>query len=268
MISSSVASWPDAWPRRPHLRVYWVLLVGVLISVLLVLGLMLISTGPPAAAAAAVLLWGGFHIGATAIGLRFFLRPYSRRRSTIELAGPALFIRYRSARVTVAAFGIPYAVTGGLILVGVGLRRDDVVAVVFGGLPIAVGAVLGVLAVRVARGHYGLYLNPDEVQWRSLRRTVAVSWDVVRGVVARHTPELVGPIGPTEQGLYIQVRLHAVRIVGSGTPPDDDILIPAGQLTAAPALAFWVVEHYFRHPEHRHELGTDAAIERIRRGPV
>ncbi len=167
----------------------------------------------------------------------------------------------------VAMFGDPYLVAGGLMTLGVGLRLNDGVIVFYAGVPIAVGVVLGVLVLPALRGRYALRLTPDEVQWHTVQRTVAVSWDIIDGIEAEHTPEYEGMSAAPHQGLHIRIQLIRFRIAGSGKPPEPDILILAGQLTAAPALAFWVIEHYLRHPEHRHELGTEAAIERIRRGP-
>lgn len=40
--------------------------------------------------------------------------------------------------------------------------------------------------------------------------------------------------------------------------------IPAGHLTIHPALAYKALVYYHEHPERRAELGTDAALERIR----
>lgn len=268
MIVSPDVPWPNDWPRRPHLRVYYyVMVVGALLSALLVFGMtrLLVARSSPAEVALLLLL-GGLFVGWVAYGAVFFLFPYFRRRSTIGTVGPALAIRYRSGRVILVVIGVPYAMAGGLLLLGAGLRRDDPVVMISAGVCIALGAVVGVVVLGVRRRNYGLRLTPTEVQWHSVKRTVAVRWDVVYDVCAEHTPEYDG-FGSTNPGLHIRLSLHAFRIAGSGKPPEDDILIPAGQLTAAPALALWVVEHYFRHPEHRHEMGTEAATERIRRGP-
>jgi hypothetical protein len=46
------------------------------------------------------------------------------------------------------------------------------------------------------------------------------------------------------------------------------IVIRGAQLAVDPALAFWTVRHYFTHPDHRTELGTEAAALRVRAGDV
>lgn len=267
MIVSTVGAWPDRWPRWPHLRVYCYLVCGALLAALWVFALTIFVADPSPAFAAFQVVIGGALIGCLVHGVQFFLHPYFRRRSTVELVEQALVIRYRSARVSVAMFGGTYMAAGGLMIIGVGLRLDDAVTVVFGGMPTALGAIVGVLAVNARRGRYHLGLTPHEVQWRTTQRTVSVSWDIVAGIDPEHVLEYEWPGGSPHQGLNVRVRLQRFRVAGSGKDPEDDILVPAGQLSAAPALTFWVLDHYFRHPAQRHELGTEAAIERIRRGP-
>ncbi len=46
------------------------------------------------------------------------------------------------------------------------------------------------------------------------------------------------------------------------------IVIRGGTLSVDPALAFWTLRHYFTHQAARAELGTDAAVERMRSGAV
>lgn len=268
MIVSPRVPWPDSWPRWPHLRVYYFVLFGGAIHTVLAIGLVyLATTAPDPAEVGLYILFQGFVISMFGYGLFFLLAPYFRRRSRIETVEPALVIPCRSVRVVVAKIGVPYMVAGGLILLGVGLRLGDGVIVFYAGLPIAVGVALGVLVLPAHRGRYALRLTPEQVQWHSVQRSVAVSWDIVDGIHAEHSPEYEGLGTDPHQGLHIRIDLIRFRIAGSGKPPECDIMILTGRLTAAPALAFWVIEHYFTHPEHRHELGTEAALERIRRGP-
>lgn len=268
MIVSPRVPWPARWPRWPHLRVYYfVLFGGVLNAALAVAVFFFGALEPNPAEAVFYLILEGFVISCWAYGLFFFFAPYFRRRSRIETVASALFIPCRSVRVVVAKIGLPYTLAGGVVLLGVGLRLGDVVVVFYAGLPIAVGVVLGVLVLPFSRDRYALRLTPQEVQWHSAQRSVAVSWDIVDGITAEHSPEYEGLAADPHQGLHIRIHLIQFRIAFSGKPPEDDIMILAGRLTAAPALAFWVLQHYHSHPEHRHELGTEAALERIRRGP-
>jgi hypothetical protein len=44
--------------------------------------------------------------------------------------------------------------------------------------------------------------------------------------------------------------------------------ILAGYLSVDPATAYYMLHHYLQHPELRHELGTQAGVERISTGDL
>lgn len=264
MILSASAPWPDGWARRPHPRFRALLVCLAAFGALLIFASGLLLAGPTPASASLAVVWGGLHLGAVAWCLQFKLRPYARSTSTVDLAGPALVIPYRSRPGTWTTSAVPVLVAGGLVVAGVGARLGDPDAVLSGVVTAAAGLFVVAVALLARRRRFGLYLTPHDVALRTWLRTARLGWDEVNQVYASHNPEdswfARGGEGP-------QIEIHAPRVV-QPTMQGGGITVTAGQLTAAPALAFWVVEHYFRHPEHRHELGTDAAIERIRRGPV
>lgn len=263
MILSTPAPWPDRWARRPHPRFYAIFAGSVLVS-----GVFLLVTGtglatPSRAGVVGLVGAAALLIGAAVWCFQFKLRPYFRRTSTVDLVGPALVIRYRSRHGTWMTSAVPVLVTGGLVVAGVGGGLGDSNAVLSGVLTAVAGLFVVAVALLARRRRFGLYLTPHDVALRTWLRTARLGWDEVSRVYASHIPEdswfVRGGAGP-------QIEIRAPRVV-QPTMPGGGITITAGQLTAAPALAYWVVEHYFHHPEHRYELGTDAAIERLRRGP-
>lgn len=116
----------------------------------------------------------------------------------------------------------------------------------------AIGAVLGIsgLATAWRRGGVGhLKLTPAMIEVADILATRMYEWDDVVDV-ADHAET-----GRARRPVVLRLRNGGEEIISSA-----DVYLPRG------VALYWLVRHYWRHPEDRLELADSRAAERLRDG--
>lgn len=175
-------------------------------------------------------------------------------------------------------------VAGGLLLIAlfvaasvlVGITTDPpniaalVVAVVLVALAVPLaGLVVDGLRGRARRGE--LSLSANEIRYRAVGYDASMDWAAVRGVsVGPGDGQRIVVMGFADQPPRLAGRSWLSRPSKRAVAEAREamIVIRGAGLAVDPALAFWTVRHYFTHPAHRTELGTEAAVRRVRSGEV
>ncbi|GAA1858864.1 hypothetical protein GCM10009715_02920 [Paeniglutamicibacter psychrophenolicus] len=117
----------------------------------------------------------------------------------------------------------------------------------------------GIRMARIAAASQdpGVYLTRSRIVLHSSRGTREIYWNDLEGIEptdpARHRP--LGKRGPA----WIVVRPRAGDAVGA-----KPLVILVHELTANPDQLMRTLEHYWANPADRAELGTAAALERVR----
>jgi hypothetical protein len=132
-----------------------------------------------------------------------------------------------------------------------------------------VGLVVDGLRGRAVRGE--LLVSAQGIRYRTLAYDVELGWDAVERV------SVVGGDGqrivimaynnqpPSVRGRsWLSKPTKAVREQAA----EATVLIRAGSLSVNPALTFHTLRYYHQHPAARAELGTDAAVQRVRAAAV
>lgn len=190
-----------------------------------------------------------------------------------------------SLRLTVAVFLVLVGLAaGGLTFLAVELASAlDGDALGWAGVAVfalidAFGLVclLGVARRHLVRG--AVYLSPIGIVHRTWGADTAIGWDEVLDVAAeeRATPTGYGNAPPSPViRLFPYAGAHAAytprsllwRPLRRRSLPVVP-LISGTVLGVDPALAYHTLRFYHRHPDARAELGTDAAVRRVRAGQV
>jgi hypothetical protein len=151
------------------------------------------------------------------------------------------------------------------VLADRGGRRGLAVGFLFLATVVAAAVCVPVLVglVRGSRGPRRTGFGPDGVVRDRGSRIPGqlVPWDDVAWPVPTRRPRRV-----RVERLSVLLRLSALDVPdGDGPEPERlDVLTPVH--ASDPRLVALLVLHYRDHPEHRHELGTAAAEQRIRDG--
>lgn len=171
-------------------------------------------------------------------------------------AGGVLFI----SMPIVAAF-VPYDGS-------YGSARFHSLAPVF---PIGALYAVAFLASRVVRkrGELGLGLSPTGVYHWSWFGCCFYAWEWIREIKATD-----------QKRLALMVELIVVEPDGAGRDPEENFVarwdwfraqrqsLPVQYFAVNPAVPYYALGFYRRHPELRHELGTQEGVDRIRRGDL
>ncbi|MBF6236471.1 hypothetical protein IU474_05175 [Nocardia otitidiscaviarum] len=158
------------------------------------------------------------------------------------------------------------ALRGAISFVGSSVAEDPILR---GMNILGIAVVLAILAaisvllftLVLGRGKNYLALTEEGVNWSAGRSVSTIEWDDI---------DRISPV------LY--ANLHAVRISpqpwvkvkvrGGGfgrRELESSITIPAGQLKIDPPLLLRLIRFYWKYPESRAELTSDAVIDRMRR---
>ncbi|TQK30364.1 hypothetical protein [Arthrobacter sp. SLBN-53] len=109
-------------------------------------------------------------------------------------------------------------------------------------------SLYGTVAV-ASRGHKTfLRLSADRVEYADVRRTRAVPWDRIEDIV---------DIAP-------RVRAHHPAVLRSKGSDDRLVIHHLDGYVPHGATLYWMIRHYWLHPEDRHELEDGTALERLR----
>lgn len=113
-------------------------------------------------------------------------------------------------------------------------------------------------------------LGPDDVVRRSGRAVQVVRWEDVDSarVVTDPAPRVLVVARRPVPTTYSSRPTPGERPVGGPATRPDQLPIATNLHGSDPRLVELLLRHYLRHPEHRHELGTSAAEDRIRRGDL
>lgn len=107
----------------------------------------------------------------------------------------------------------------------------------------------------------GVYLTRSRIVQYDSRGTSEIYWNEISSIEAadprgRHP---LGRRGPA------WIRIQRTNQAQSGTNASTvGLLIQVRELSANPDLLLRTLEHYLQYPEHRAELGTDVALERLK----
>lgn len=241
--------------------------VGLVVVTLFLFGAALQGTLPVAA-----YFWLVVAGGSAGRAGKVLVRPW-QRTSRIELLDHGLVVVQRDVEVEPEVIALVLVLGSGAgVLAGIG-QGDS--AVVTAGAVILVITALGYgLVPRGSREPRGLVLTADGVRWRSRWDDRFLPWDELDKVYRQRTsdrflarPEVVPLVVLRPRwgaGVYARVQSRTRR---RKIPVDWDrtLEIPVIQLSAPPALVLWLLRHYHEHPADRAELGTERALDRIRR---
>lgn len=261
--------WPDGWEPRVEPRQWRIVLanIGIAVFGLLVVGFTL--QGPVPAGA---LFWLAFGAGVAGWVLVRWIAPWRRTTSRIAAVDRGLVVVRRDPegpRVAALVFAL-----GAAAVVLVGVDRGDGAAVIVGGVGLVATALVHGLLRRAPRELRGLVLTGTGVRWRDRSDDRFLPWDELDGLGCQHhlgvslTYPGQGPLIVLRPrwtaGVYARVQSRTRR---RKIPADWDrtLEIPVIQLCAPPALVLWLLRHYHQHPTDRAELGTERALDRIRR---
>lgn len=251
---------------------YWVnVLSGVfLVALLCIVGSTL--RGPePVMAFVWLVFAGGFAWPVS----RSLVRPWRRTTFRIELVDNGFLIVQRDVEREPEVTALVLVLGAGAGVV-VGVDDGDGALVTIGAVVLVVTALVYFgLVARGLREPRGLLLTQDGVRWRSRWDDRFLAWDELDKAYSQRVsnrlmaePGLVPIIVLRPRwgvGMWARVQSRTRRWK---VPADWDRMleIPVIQLSAPPALVLWLVRHYHEHPADRAELGTELALDRIRRG--
>lgn len=264
--------WPQAWATRASLGL--VLLLPVALVAALggfALAFVALDDGDRRGVALGLAVGAAFAL-AVVIGVRS-LR-WGRRRPAVVTAPGGTGLCFPFSRVTWWSFVA-------LVVVGPVAAAAALVADLGqpGGRPsplAGVGAVVGLVCLvhwfnlatgRLRRGH--LVLDAAGITLRTWADEYRMAWPAGRALT-RASEDLATP-GPVMRVRATDAAPVVHRVVapllGSATTRHlPDLLTRADTFAGDAAVVAHAVAFYRRHPEHRHELSTDAALGRVLEG--
>jgi hypothetical protein len=221
----------------------------------------------------------------SAAGLAFVGGVRRRHRSTTPLRGstpaestiPGLAIRYsRSYAAWTVALIVSFAGVSFPVGVHAAVRFSEgapVSGAFFGILAGTLLVVFGGYVVEILRKRIVLgviVLTPDGILHHSWASDLNCSWDAVRSVRPDALPAATIRVGIAmstgEAGRSLVERTPMLRSLEAKYRPD--LIVGAPFLAIDAVLALETMRFYAANPLLRHELGTQAAIDRVRRGDV
>lgn len=255
--------WPAVWTRRPSA----VAVLGLLAS-LAGLGGLLAALPGDRAAALPLLLSAIMLVGCAAVAMAdVVIRPLRRTQRGIRIGnhpghGPGLVVDYSAVQfwawlaAAVATLAISIFLTGLTALDQSGPLELGTFLLVLACL--AVGSyVAQTLRGRRARGY--LHLSPHGVCLRETGFEAVATWEDIRS------------IGPAPGEPTIGVNADNLRVTRTdrlwtrrSRLPQRLLTVPGAEIATDPALALALLTYYADHPEARGELGTAAALRRVR----
>ncbi|MEC3957260.1 hypothetical protein VMT65_29795 [Nocardia sp. CDC153] len=210
------------------------------------------------------------------LGLSILRRRRSRIPDAIRLetidAVPGQTIPARKstliALLCFASVAVLVAASRLILLLGNGLS-DHAGRNIFSSLTMIVLLLAGLwllaVGVSVASTPRGLRLTTEGLEFRNGFVHQRLPWSavaVVRPVIVSRNPAIrVLPTDPSTLSLEFTSRLKQRTGL-------DCIVIPPSVYGIDPALLYYTIDFYARHPESRSELASDAAVQRMRRGDV
>lgn len=280
MLPTNPIPWPTRWRRSPTgFSVCFMIFFGVAAAICIAAGFL----GFPVAA-----LWtplfAGFALATVAMGIGVRRRSARSVRTRLQPDGLAALMFPYSLRLTVAisleAVGLVTVGTTFLAAELLGALGGDAEAwfgVAVLGLTDLLGlaSLYGIARRRLVRG--AVFLSPTGVVHRTWGADTAIGWDEVFAVTPEErTVATAYGNGPPAQLIRLTPYANAtatylprslfwrpLRKQADHTP-----LISGTVLGVNPALVYHTLRFYHRHPDARAELGTDAAVRRVRAGQV
>jgi hypothetical protein len=132
-----------------------------------------------------------------------------------------------------------------------------------------VGLVVDGLRGRAVRG--ALLVSAQGIRYRTLAYDLELGWDAVERVsVVGGNGQRIVIMAYNNQPPSVRGRswLSKPTKVVREQAAEATVLIRAGALSVNPALTFHTLRYYHQHPAARAELGTDAAVQRVRAAAV
>lgn len=191
-------------------------------------------------------------------GQRGLVIPYTQALGTVYLivAGTSLLLFGIIASVTLVA------------LIGTGAR--DPILVIQAIVSLGAAAYLCWFVTEVARKRFAIgrvALTPDGIYHRSWAFESFLPWEQVLSVSAG---QLDGQL--ITLTTYSNAQPHFRKLSQMWKQPEVKLAphtaILGRYLSIDPALAIHTLTFYYEHPQARSELGTEAAVERVRHGDV
>jgi hypothetical protein len=279
--------WPAPWPKPKRAGG----LVSVVFSAALALGgvaagVSLLLPGPvdPRAFIVVTLVPLGCGLALAARAQRLGVRSRSTRavRSvhTADAGGSALSVPFMPSLWPALWLIIGAVLLGGALLGAVGWvvaftsNPLDIGALLYGAVLLLVATSLAALVIEGLRGKAvrgELQISAQGIRYRTLAYDASMDWCVLErvSIVGGDSLRMVlmgyANMAPSVQGRSWLMRPSKAVLAQAA---EATIAITGVSLSVDPALAFHTLRYYHAHPEARAELGTDAAVRRVRAGAV
>jgi hypothetical protein len=153
-------------------------------------------------------------------------------------------------------------------------RPLNVTALIYGAVMILAALPLAVVAIEVLRGRAlrgELRISAEGIRYRTLSYDAWMEWAALQSVsiVGGDSLRIVlmgyANMPPSVQG---RSRLLGISKAVLAQAAEATVAVKGVSLSVDPALAFHTLRYYHANPEARAELGTDAAVRRVRAGAV
>ncbi len=150
----------------------------------------------------------------------------------------------------------------------------NVGALIFGAVMVLAALLLAALAIERLRGKAlrgELLISAQGIRYRTLAYDASTEWAALQSVsiVGGDSLRIVlvgyANMAPSVQGRSWLMRPSKAVLAQAA---ESTIAIKGVSLSVDPALAFHTLRYYHANPEARAELGTDAAVQRVRAGAV
>ncbi|MFR9752705.1 hypothetical protein ACL02S_16945 [Nocardia sp. 004] len=285
-IESPLLAWPSEWgkERLPGKLLFFLGVLGVIIILLIPEAIDHADSGD--LSGAVFLVVGG-------VGMLALFAPVARnirvRRSGLPhdidarcRDGDRMGLRIKTEAYWKPVFLI-WLVASAVFLVYHGfllvtrLSDEDVSGwsdVTIGGLvavPVALGAIVFLFYYLLwgNRRREFVFLSGDGISQESGRSRKYISWADIAGVspLIVNSSHVVRIIPVSDINIRVDTSERFIDRLQRGQLERSMDFYP-WTLNVDPALFLHLVRFYWRHPDARHELGTDAAIGRIRRGAL
>ncbi|MBB2947230.1 hypothetical protein FB565_006998 [Actinoplanes lutulentus] len=212
-----------------------------------------------------------FLVGATIVMGHFAGWFYASRRyprdinpqiARIDDGTPGVSFRYRTAMYYWTASN-SVLMTLALIAIALALLPDSMVIAIVLLLLAAFPVLMAFALLRHAPGR--LTLVPAGIYHSSIAFTYFAPWDTVREVGSSEfarTPLIAVAAMPSEATRIVRAAPHAIAGWEQRLFPVLAIQVP--WLSSDPVAVYQTLRHYHENPEHRAELSSEAALDRVR----
>jgi hypothetical protein len=277
------APWP--WPKRTG-GLMWVVFFAALAAAGVAAGVQLLLPGPvdPRGFIVVAIIPSacGYALAAKAQRMGIRSRPTRAVRSvdTEDAGGPALSVPFMRSGWIALWLIIWGGLLGAALLLGVSWLVAftsgplNVSALLYGVVILLAALPLAALAIDGLRGKAlrgDLLISAQGIRYRHLAYDAWMEWaalekvSVVGGDSLRIVLMGYANMAPSVQGRSWLMRPSKAVLAQAA---EATIAIRGVSLSVDPALAFHTLRYYHANPDARAELGTDAAMRRVRAGAV